>query len=111
MMNSYLRFLRLADTLTNSGDHSLDLLNKEMLEYISQKILINKKIFNVGDIVSLSHLGSQATLHKRLHSLVNDGYLALKAADDGRVKHIELTNKTHQYFANLAQALEKAAKA
>lgn len=110
MTNSYLRFLRLADTLTKSSDKPLDSLSKEILEYISKNIFLNKSSFVVGAILALSHLGSQATLHKRLHSLVDDGYLKLKPTDDGRVKRIELTKKADKYFANLSLAIEKAVK-
>ena len=64
----------------------------------------------MGDVLTLSQLGSQATLHKRLHSLVDDGYLQLKSTEDGRVKRIELTKKSNKYFADLSEALEKATK-
>jgi DNA-binding MarR family transcriptional regulator len=111
MTNSYLRFLRLADTLTKPGEKPLDSLSKEILEYISKHIILNGGNFVVGDILTLSQLGSQATLHKRLHSLVDDGYLKLKPTDDGRVKKIVLTKKADKYFADLSQALEKAVKA
>ena len=111
MTNSYLRFLRLADTLTKSSEKPIDALSKDILEYISKNMSLNKSKFVVGDILTLSHLGSQATLHKRLHSLVDDGYLKLKPTADGRVKQIELTKKTNKYFADLSQALEKAIKA
>ena len=111
MTNSYLRFLRLADTLVNSNEKPLDALSKEILEHISKNIILNEGKFVVGDILILKQIGSQATLHKRLHALIADGYLKLKPADDGRVKQIELTKKAHKYFSNLSQALEKAARA
>lgn len=110
MTNSYLRFLRLADTLTKSSEKPLDSLSKTILEYISKNITLNKHNFVVGDILTLSHLGSQATLHKRLHELVDSGYLKLKPTADGRVKRIKLTKKADKYFADLSQALEKAVK-
>ncbi len=111
MTNSYLRFLRLADTLTKSSEKPLDSLSKDILEYISKNITLNEGKFIVGDILTLNQLGSQATLHKRLHSLVDDGYIKLKPTNDGRVKRIELTKKADKYFADLSRALEKAAKA
>ena len=111
MTNSYLRFLRLADTLTKSSEKPLDSLSKDILEYISKNIILNESKLVVGDILTLNQLGSQATLHKRLHSLVDDGYIKLKPTDDGRVKRIELTKKANKYFADLSRALEKAAKA
>ena len=42
MNNSYLRFLRLADTLTKSGEKSLDSLSKDILEYIFKKYKITR---------------------------------------------------------------------
>ena len=110
MTNSYLRFLRLADALTKSHEKPLDSLSKDILEHIYRGAISNKKKFVVGDILSLSQLGSQATLHKRLHGLIDDGYIILKSTDDGRVKQIQLTKKSDKYFANLCLALEKAAK-
>ena len=111
MTNSYLRFLHLADTLINPNEKPLDSLSKDILEHISKHIVLNKGKIVVGDILMLSQLGSQATLHKRLHALVDDGYLKLKSTNDGRVKQIELTKKANKYFAGLSQALEKAVKA
>lgn len=110
MTNSYLRFLHLADTLINPNDKPLDSLSRDILEHISKHIVLNKKKIVVGDILMLNQLGSQATLHKRLHALVDDGYLKLKSTNDGRVKQIELTRKATKYFSGLSQALEKAAK-
>lgn len=111
MTNSYLRFLHLADALTKSNEKPLDSLSRDILEHISKHIVLDKGKIVVGDILLLSHLGSQATLHKRLHALVDDGYLKLKSTSDGRVKRIELTKKAAKYFAELSQALEKAVKA
>jgi DNA-binding MarR family transcriptional regulator len=111
MTNSYLRFLHLADTLINPNDKLLDSLSKDILEHISKHIVLNKGKIVIGDILMLSQLGSQATLHKRLHALVDDGYLKLKSTNDGRVKQIELTKNANKYFAGLSQALEKAVKA
>lgn len=110
MTDSYLRFLRLADTLTKSHEKLLDSLSKDVLEYIPKNAALNGNKIVVGDILTLSDLGSQATLHKRLHLLVDGGYLKLKPAADGRVKQIELTNKSRKYFSELSQALEKASK-
>ena len=111
MTNSYLRFLRLADTLTRSHEKPLDSLSKDILEHILKNVILNENKIVVGDILSLSNLGSPATLHKRLHGLIDDGYIKLKSTDDGRVKQIELTKKADKYFANLSQAIEKAARA
>lgn len=111
MTNSYLRFLRLADTLTRSHEKPLDSLSKDILEHILKSVMLNENKIVVGDILSLSNLGSPATLHKRLHGLIDDGYIKLKSTDDGRVKRIQLTKKADKYFSDLSQAIEKAAKA
>ena len=109
MTDSYLRFLRLADTLTKSHETPLDSLSKDILEHIYRGSISDKMKFVVGDILSLSQFGSQATLHKRLHGLIDDGYIKLKPTDDGRVKQIQLTKKADKYFSALSLALEKAA--
>ena len=110
MTNSYLRFLRLADTLVKSSGKPLDSLSKEILEHIYKEIMLNDTQFTIKDILALQQLGSQATLHKRLHLLVDEGYLKFKSTDDGRVKQIEATAKTKKYFSDLSQALKLAAK-
>lgn len=111
MTNSYLRFLRLADTLTKSQEKSIDSLSKDILEHILKSVILNENKIVVGDIISLSNLGSPATLHKRLHGLIDSGYIRLKSTEDGRVKQIQLTKKADKYFADLSQAIEKAARA
>ena len=111
MTNSYLRFLRLADALTRSHEKPLDSLSKDILEHILKSMILNENKIVVGDILSLNNLGSQATLHKRLHGLIDDGYIKLKSTNDGRVKQIQLTKKADKYFSDLSQAIEKAAKA
>jgi DNA-binding MarR family transcriptional regulator len=111
MTNSYLRFLHLADALTKSYEKPLDSLSIDILEHILKSMILNQNKIVVGDILSLSNLGSPATLHKRLHGLIDGGYIKLKSTDDGRVKQIELTKKADKYFANLSQAIEKAARA
>lgn len=110
MESSYLRFLRLKDTLIEKNKMSLDASSKDILEYIFKNIIHNKNEIMVGNVLALKQFGSLGTLHKRLHILVREGYLKLESTNDGRVKQVQLTKKANQYFDSLNRALETAVK-
>jgi hypothetical protein len=68
------------------------------------------KLF-VGDLITLNRLGSQATLHKRLKTLISLGYLKLTTEkDDARKKSITLTKLTYKYAHFMSNCLIRAAK-
>ncbi|WP_254598056.1 hypothetical protein [Polynucleobacter antarcticus] len=84
--SSYLRFLNLLDVLDriNPGK-KLDCIEEDLLD----KIVLSfhaKKSMLVGDLIALSELGSQATLHGRLKNLSAMGYIKMVANEDGRQK-------------------------
>lgn len=108
MESAYLKFLLLKDKLIQSLNISLDALSEDVLEYIFKNTINNKNEIVVGDVLALKHLGSPATLHKRLHRLVVDKYLELNSTQDGRKKKVFLTKRGYQYFTNLNQVLVKA---
>jgi len=85
---SYLRFLNLLDALDrmNPGK-KLDCTEESLLD----KIILShqaKESVLVGDLISLSALGSQATLHGRLKNLNAMGYIKMAANVDGRKKEV-----------------------
>jgi len=64
---------------------------------------------SVRDAMALSHLGSPATLHKRLVRLRNMGLLCAKQkANDRRTKYLSLTPLAFKHFKNLGEALHNA---
>jgi DNA-binding MarR family transcriptional regulator len=111
MPNAYIRFLNLIDALDriNPG-RSLDYIEIQMLEHIIQQQARNHKLL-VGDMIAMSHLGSQATLHGRLNNLVAMGYIKLvEDKNDARRKSVIPTKLAIKYVQFMSDCLEKALK-
>ena len=108
---SYLRFLNLIDAIDrmNPGK-KLDCTEEDLLDKI---VLASyaKKVILVGDLISLSELGSQATLHGRLKNLSAMGYIKMAANVDGRKKQVVPTKMALKRYEEISKCLEKAAKA
>ena len=108
---SYLRFLNLIDAIDrmNPGK-KLDCTEEDLLDKI---VLASyaKKVILVGDLISLSELGSQATLHGRLKNLSAMGYIKMAANVDGRKKEVVPTKMALKRYEEISKCLEKAAKA
>jgi hypothetical protein len=108
---SYLRFLNLIDALDriNPGK-KLDCIEESLLD----KIVLasyDKNPVLVGDLISLSELGSQATLHGRLKNLSAMGYTKMAANVDGRKKEVVPTKMALKRYEEISKCIEKAAKA
>lgn len=85
MENLYIRFLNTIDALgrANPG-RKLDSTEIQLLEYILLAADKGQTLL-VGDLIHLSELGSQATLHGRIKNLAVLGYVKLSAdKKDGR---------------------------
>ncbi|OYZ98572.1 MAG: hypothetical protein B7Y05_26965, partial [Polynucleobacter sp. 24-46-87] len=84
----YIRFLNLIDALDrmNPGK-KLDSVEESLLDKIILSFHENQSIL-VGDLISMSELGSQATLHGRLKNLSALGYIKMAANQDGRKKEV-----------------------
>ena len=73
MANSYIRFLNLSDSLVaNSGSTKLDATEEQLLRVVMIAHSQGSETL-VGDLLVLSHIGSQATLHGRVHNLIAAG--------------------------------------
>jgi DNA-binding MarR family transcriptional regulator len=70
-----------------------------------------KQAILVGDLISISELGSQATLHGRLKNLSAMGYIKMAANEDGRKKEVVPTKIALKRYEEISKCLEKAAKA
>ena len=107
---SYLRFLKLIDAIDrmNPGK-KLDFIEEDLLDKI---VLASyaKKVILVGDLISLSELGSQATLHGRLKNLSAMGYIKMAANVDGRKKEVVPTKMAFKRYEEISKCLEKAVK-
>ena len=108
---SYIRFLNLIDALDrmNPGK-KLDSTEESLLDRIVLSFHAKQAIL-VGDLISISELGSQATLHGRLKSLSAMGYIKMAANEDGRKKEVVPTKIALKRYEEISKCLEKAAKA
>jgi len=107
---SYLRFLNLIDALNriNPGK-KLDYIEESLLDKIVT-CAHSKESVLVGDLISLSELGSQATLHGRLKNLSAMGYIKMAANTDGRKKEVLPTRLALKRYEEISKCLEKAVK-
>jgi DNA-binding MarR family transcriptional regulator len=108
---SYLRFLNLLDALDrmNPGK-KLDCTEESLLDKIILSYQAKEPVL-VGDLISLSALGSQATLHGRLKNLNAMGYIKMATNVDGRKKEVVPTKLALKRYEEISKCLEKAAKA
>ena len=107
----YIKFLNLIDALDriNPGK-KLDGIEESLLDKIVTCAHAKQAIL-VGDLISLTDLGSQATLHGRLKNLSAMGYVKMAANADGRKKEVVPTKMAIKRYEELSKCLEKAVKA
>jgi DNA-binding MarR family transcriptional regulator len=106
----YLRFLQLTEALRGlPALPALDPLEERILEFVA-RVSQTKDRLSVRDMMGQSELGSPATLHARVTSMREKGWLTLSDTEDVRRKQIELTPAALRHFDKLAEALTKAAK-
>jgi len=106
---AYIRFLNYLDSLDrlNPGK-KLDSIEEQLLNRITLSASQGKDLL-VGDLISLSELGSPATLHGRIKNLVVMGYVKLNEDKaDGRKKFVITTAKALKHYEHLSACLEKA---
>lgn len=106
----YLRFLQLTEALRGLPSlPALDPLEEKILEFVARVMQKNDRL-SVRDMMAHSELGSPATLHARVTSMREKGWLTLSDTEDTRRKQIELTPAALRHFDKLAEAFAKAAK-
>ncbi len=108
--SSYLKFLNLVDALDriNPGK-KLDCIEESLLDTIVSSAQAKQAIL-VGDLISLTELGSQATLHGRLKNLSALGYIKMAVNADGRKKEVLPTKMALKRYEEISKCLEKAVK-
>lgn len=109
--SSYIKFLNLIDAIDriNPGK-KLDCIEESLLDKIVSCAHAKQAIL-VGDLISMTDLGSQATLHGRLKNLSAMGYIKMAANVDGRKKEVVPTKMALKRYEEISKCLEKAAKA
>jgi DNA-binding MarR family transcriptional regulator len=104
----YLRFLHLKDALRDGSLlPALDPLEARILEVVARAAQANVRL-SVRDMMAHSELGSPATLHARITSMREKGWLQLNDTEDTRRKQIELTPAALQHFDKVSECIVKA---
>jgi DNA-binding MarR family transcriptional regulator len=101
MAEEYLRFLNLLKALDGPLTTKLDSASLKLLETISIEAVLNKNHFTVNELLSMKALGSQASIHKKLHALVDGGYVTLEVQEDARIKKVVPTKETKKLFSQV----------
>ncbi|WP_133092092.1 hypothetical protein [Polynucleobacter meluiroseus] len=69
--------------------------------------MYDKKDAKVGDLISLGHIASPATIHAALKKLTHSELICFRNAVDSRAKYAELTELGLKRFNELAKAITK----
>lgn len=106
----YLRFLQLAEALRGlPALPSLDPLEERILALVARAGQQQERL-SVRDMMAKDELGAPATVHNRLKSMREKGWIMLTDTEDARRKQIELTQAALLHFDKLSKCLIQAAK-
>lgn len=104
----YMRFLQLADALRGLPSLTpLDPLEERILAIVARASQDAERL-SVRDMMGKSELGAPATVHSRLKSMREKGWLILTDTEDSRRKQVELTQEALKYFDKLSKCMVKA---
>lgn len=104
----YLRFLQLAETLRGLPSlRTLDPLEERILEFVARASQSGSRL-SVRDMMARGELGSPATVHARLKSMREKGWIVLGKTEDPRRKQIELSPEALRHFDRLSECIVKA---
>lgn len=106
----YLRFLQLAEAIRGLPSlPALDPLEERILAFIANAGQREERL-SVRDMMAQGELGAPATIHTRLKSMREKGWIMLSDTEDTRRKQIELTQGAMRHFDRLSSCLMEAAK-
>lgn len=109
LANAYLRFLQLARAVEALPDgQSMDANESTLLEAVVLRWHAGQPM-TVREAISLSDLGSPATLHKRITRLRQKELLSAHSEQgDRRAKYLVPTQQALDYFHHLGQTMQLA---
>ena len=107
--NAYMRFLQLAKAVQQLPDApQLDANEKALLEEIVLR-WYEDRVMTVREAIGLTHLGSPATLHKRITRLRQKDLLkTFNQPDDKRAKYLIPTDTTMTLFGDFGKKMNSA---
>lgn len=104
-----MRFLQLAEALRGLPSlPSLDPLEERILAIVARAGQDERRL-SVRDMMAKDEFGSPATVHSRLKSMREKGWIMLSDTEDTRRKQIELTQAALLHFDKLSKCLIQAA--
>src|SRR5471032_1827715 len=106
--NTYMLFLKSANASRGLPSFpSLDPLEERILANVARAGQDVERL-SVRDMMGKKELGSPATLHSRLTSMREKGWIMLSDTEDTRRKQIELTQAALLHFDKLSKCLLQA---
>jgi DNA-binding MarR family transcriptional regulator len=104
----YLRFLQLTEALRGLPSlPELDPLEERILALVARARQDNERL-SVRDMMGKDQLGSPATVHSRLKSMREKGWIMLSDTEDTRRKQVDLTQAALLHFDKLSQCMLNA---
>lgn len=106
----YMRFLQLTEAVRGLPSlPALDPLEERILALVARAGQEEQRL-SVRDMMAKHELGAPATVHSRLKSMRQKGWIMLTDTEDARRKQIELTQDALAHFDKLSKCLVKAAQ-
>lgn len=106
--NLYLRFLQLAEAIRGLPTLvPLDPLEERILALIANANQRNERL-SVRDLMAKDTLGAPATIHSRLKSMCQKGWIHFADTEDARRKQVALTDASLQHFEKLSHCMSQA---
>lgn len=106
----YMRFLQLAEAIRGlPALPALDPLEERILSLVARASQQQERL-SVRDMMAREELGAPATIHTRLKSMREKGWIVLADTEDARRKQIELSKEALQHFDRLSRAMVKATR-
>ncbi len=100
----YLRFLHLCEAARSPRLAALDPLEERMLRLVARASSDQQRL-SVRDMMARDELGAPATIHGRLKSMREKGWIVLADTEDARRKQVEPTRAAMQHFARLSRCM------
>lgn len=106
----YLRFLQLTEALRGLPSlPELDPLEERILALVARARQDDQRL-SVRDMMAKDQLGSPATVHNRLKSMREKGWIMLTDTEDSRRKQVDLTQAALLHFDKLSQCMLNATR-
>ncbi len=109
MPELYLKFLNFMNALDEPIFEDKKNGCWQLLQRICSQAFISKNFYTVNEVIGWKELGSQASLHKRLHELASLNLVTLDTHQtDGRIKIVTPTAQARKLFKKLDKIMLNA---